>query len=198
MLYDNQLVLTGKVNDVGNYTRTNVKNSFRRGVEVEASLQPNSKLQWNVNFTLSQNRIKDFQEFANDYDNGGQKETKFGTTDTAFSPTLIGASQLAYSPAKGFTVALLSKYVGKQYLDNTSNDGRKLEAFATQDVRLAYEWKMKASTLTFSCLLNNVLGAEYESNGYTYGYWSGGERVTENFYYPQAGRNFLLGVGLRF
>ncbi|TAE09284.1 MAG: TonB-dependent receptor [Bacteroidetes bacterium] len=198
MLYDNQLVLTGKVNDVGNYTRTNVKNSFRRGVEVEASLQPNAKLQWNVNFTLSQNRIKDFQEFTDDYDNGGQKETKFGTTDIAFSPAFIGASQLAYSPAKGFTVALLSKYVGKQYLDNTSNEARKLDAFATQDVRLAYEWKMKASTLTFSCLLNNVLGAEYESNGYTYGYWSGGTRTTENFYYPQAGRNFLLGVGLRF
>ncbi len=197
MQYDNQLVLTGKVNDVGNYTRTNVKNSFRRGVEVEASLQPNAKLQWNVNFTLSQNKIIGFQEFTDDYDNGGQKETKFDKTDIAFSPTLIAGSQLAYSPLKDFTVSLLSKYVGKQYLDNTSNENRKLEAFTTQDLRLAYEWKRQASTLTFTFLLNNVLNAQYESNGYTFGYWAGGERVTENFYYPQAGRNFLVGVGIK-
>jgi iron complex outermembrane receptor protein len=198
MHYDNQLVLTGKVNDVGNYTRTNVKNSFRRGVEVEGSLQPNAKLQWNINFTLSQNQIVGFQEFTDDFDNGGQRELKFDRTDIAFSPNLIAASQLAYAPVKGFTVALLSKYVGKQYLDNTSDESRKLDAFTTQDVRLAYEWKMKQSTLNFTFLVNNVLSASYESNGYTFGYWAGGERVTENFYYPQAGRNFLLGVGLRF
>jgi len=198
MLYENQLIPTGKVNDVGAYTRTNVKNSYRQGVEVEASLQPNAQLQWNVNFTLSQNKIRNFNEFTDDYDNGGQKEVAFPKTDIALSPNVIAGSQLAYSPIAGFTIAWLSKYVGKQYLDNTSNDTRKLDAFATQDLRLAYTYEMQASTLTITCLLNNVLNAKYESNGYTYGYWSGGERVTENFYYPQAGRNFLLAVGVKF
>ena len=198
MHYDNQLIPTGKVNDVGAYTRTNVERSYRQGIEAEASLQPNTKWQWNLNFTLSQNKIRDFREFTDDYDNGGQQEVAFSTSDIAFSPNVIAGSQLAYSPIQGFSIAWLSKYVGKQYLDNTSNEARKLNAFATQDMRLAYVWKMKQSTLNFTLLVNNVLSAKYESNGYSYGYWSGGKRVTENFYYPQAGRNFLLGIGLSF
>jgi iron complex outermembrane recepter protein len=198
MQYNNQLVLTGKVNDVGNYTRTNVKNSFRRGIEVEANWAISTKFQYNLNFTVSQNRIKDFQDFTDDYDSGEQKETKFATTDIAFSPNIIAGSQLSYIIAKGFTFTLLSKYVGKQYLDNTSNEERKLKRYSTLDMRLAYEWKTKVGEFVFSCLINNILSTKYESNGYTWGYWSGGTRTTENFYYPQAGRNFLIGIGLKF
>ena len=34
--------------------------------------------------------------------------------------------------------ALLSKYVGKQYLDNTASNDKKLNAFYVQDIRLTY------------------------------------------------------------
>jgi iron complex outermembrane receptor protein len=93
-----------------------------------------------------------------------------------------------------FETSLLSKYVGKQYLDNTSNEARSLKAYTTQDIRLKYTLKKGP---VFTLLLNNVLNKIYSSNGYTYSYRYAGAMTTENFYYPQAGFNFLVGVVIR-
>lgn len=198
MDYKNQLVLTGQVNDVGNSIRVNVPNSYRTGLELEGAVALSKQWKWNANATFSQNKIANFTEYVVDYDNGGYEEINHGKTDISFSPNLIVGSQLTYVPAKNVEMSLLTKYVGDQYLDNTSNASRKIDAYLTNDLR--FIWNLTpswAKQVSVKVLVNNILSETYSSNGYTFGYIAGG-RVQENFYYPQAGRNFMVGLDLKF
>lgn len=198
MDYKNQLVLTGQVNDTGNSIRVNVPDSYRTGLELEGGVMFSRAWKWNANATFSQNKIANFTEFVIDYDNGGYQEIRHGRTDISFSPNVIVGSQLTYSPLKNVELALLTKYVGKQHLDNTSSEDRVLDPYLTNDLR--FIWTLTphwAKQISVSALFNNVLNETYASNGYTFGYIAGG-RVQENFYYPQAGRNFLVGVTMKF
>jgi iron complex outermembrane receptor protein len=198
MKYKNELVLTGQINDVGAYNRVNIPNSYRAGLELEVGTALTKQLRWNVNATFSQNKVKTFTEFLDDYDTGEQKLNHYSNTDIAFAPGFIGGSQLLYTPVKGLEIGLLSKYVGKQYMDNTSNENRKLDAYFVNDLRFIYTIKPKGmNEISFSLLLNNVLSELYESNGYTFSYISEGKIATENFYFPQAGRNFLAGIKIK-
>jgi iron complex outermembrane recepter protein len=201
MNYKNQLVVSGQLNDVGNPIKINVPESYRAGVELEVTAQLNKKWQWNANATLSQNQVKNFTEYIIDYDDpdGGYQTTTFDRTDIAFSPRVIVGSQLVFKPLKNLELGLLSKYVGQQYLDNTSNSARTLDAYFTNDLRLIYDIKPTfCKQITISALANNILDHRYESNGYTYSYIYDKQTITENFYYPQAGRSFLVALGLKF
>jgi len=204
MDYKNQLVLTGEVNDVGDGVRTNVADSYRTGIEAQLGLALSRNLRWDVNATFSTNKIKNFEEvifdFGENFDEFNEVRTTFEDTDIAFSPNVIFGSQLAFTPATGLELALLSKYVGDQYLDNTSNLGRQIEAFFVNDIRINYTFNAKSfKGINLSLLVNNVLNEQYESNGYTFGYFGGADyEVRENYYYPQAGTNFLLALGLTF
>lgn len=198
MAYKNQLVLTGQINDVGGFTRINIPKSYRLGLELEAATTLTKQLRWNVNATFSQNRVGDFTAYLDNYDSGEQIVQAYKQTDISFSPNVIAGSQLLFAPAKGLEMGLLSKYVGQQYLDNTSSENRRLDAYFVNDVRLVYIVKTKfVQEITFTFLLNNVFSERYESNGYTYAYFSEGKTVADNWYYPQAGRNFLGGVRVR-
>ena len=199
MHYKNQLVLTGQINDVGNSIRVNVPKSYRTGIELEGAIAFNSRLKWNANATFSQNKIANFTEYIVNYDTGDYDLVNHGKSDISFSPNVIAGSQFTYSPQKNLEFALLTKYVGKQYLDNTSNETRKLDAYFTNDIRMT--WTIKptwAKEITLNFLLNNVFSERYESNGYTYGYIAGETLTQENFYFPQAGRNFLVGLNFHF
>ena len=199
MQYRNQLVLSGKINEVGNYNRINIPVSYRRGIELEAGWLITKPLRWNVNATISQNRVDNFTEYVDNYDSGGQQAIAHTETDIAFSPDLIIGSQLLLTARKGLELALLSKYVGKQYLDNTQNEARKLNAYFVNDLRLIYTLKPRLfNEIAFTALLNNALNYRYESNGYTFSYVAEGKLSTENYFYPQAGRNVLIGVRVRF
>jgi iron complex outermembrane receptor protein len=194
MDYQDQLVLTGAVNSVGEAIRTNAVSSYRLGVEASLNYQISKRLLWNGNITLSQNRIQNFKEKITDYDTYDQVVINHGNTDIAYSPSVIAGNTLTFATGS-FEASLLSKYVGKQYLDNTSNEARSIKAYTTQDIRLKYTIKKGPA---FTLLLNNVLNEMYSSNGYTYSYRYAGKTTTENFYYPQAGFNFLLGASIRF
>ncbi len=194
MNYQDQLVLTGAVNSTGDAIRTNVEKSYRLGLEAVLNYQFSKRLIWSGNVTLSQNRIQNFQEKMFDYDLNQEVVINHGNTDIAYSPTVIYGSTLTYTFG-AFEASLLRKFVGKQYLDNTSDDARSLKAYSTHDIRLKYTMKKGPA---FTLLLNNVLNEMYSSNGYTYSYRYGGATTTENFYYPQAGFNFLLGASIRF
>jgi iron complex outermembrane receptor protein len=199
MHYKNQLVLTGQINDVGNSIRVNVPKSYRTGIELEGAVAFNSHLKWNANATFSQNKIANFTEYIVNYDTGDYDLVNHGKSDISFSPNVIAGSQFTYSPKKNLELALLTKYVGKQYLDNTSSETRKLDAYFTNDLRLTYTIKPTwIKEISFNFLLNNIFSEKYESNGYTYGYISEGALTQENFYFPQAGRNFLVGVNFHF
>ncbi|MEY3955698.1 MAG: hypothetical protein RLZ73_152 [Bacteroidota bacterium] len=194
MNYQDQLVLTGAVNSTGDAIRTNVESSYRLGVETMLNVQISKRLVWSGNVTLSRNRIQNFKERMTDYDTYDQIVINHGNTDIAYSPSVIYGSTFTYTVG-ALEASLLRKYVGKQYLDNTSDDARSLAAYNTHDIRLKYTLKKGP---VFTLLLNNVMNEQYSSNGYTYSYRYGGATTTENFYYPQAGFNFLLGASIRF
>lgn len=199
MDYKNQLALTGEVNDVGAYTRTNVSNSYRTGVELQGSWNLLKNLQISANATLSRNKISNYKEFIDNYDEGKQLINRMESTDLAFSPNIIAGSEVLYQPFKNFEVSLISKYVGEQFLDNTSNDQRKIDDYFVNDIRMSYVFNPPFfNEIAFNLLVNNIFDIEYEANGYTYSYKAGGEVNTFNYYYPQAGVNFLAGVSLKF
>ena len=117
MCYKNQLVLTGQINDVGAPIMVNVNKSFRTGLELQLGVQIAKNFQWQGNTTLSINKIKDFTEYVDNWDTWGQESFYLGTTDIAFSPNVIANSQFVYTPAEGFSLSLVSQYVGKQFID---------------------------------------------------------------------------------
>ena len=199
MIYQNQLVLNGRVNDVGAYIRENVDQSYRLGIEVMTSINILKNLSLNANFTWSRNRILNFTEYVDDYDNGGQQVIEHGETEISFSPNYIANAVLTYRPIKNLDIAFITQYVGEQFLDNTSNRDRMLNDYVTNNFRVHYNIKWKFfKEIGVGVQLNNIFNQFYESNGYTFSYIAGGETTTENFYYPQAGFNFMTMLTLKF
>jgi len=198
MNYKNQLVLTGEINDVGAYTRTNIPKSYRAGIELQGGVKFNAWANVTANLSFSQNKVIDFAEFIDDYDNGGQKINSYQSTDIAFSPAVVGGASINFLPFKNAELSLLGKYVSKQYLDNTSNNNRVLNSFYVQDVRAIYTLKKKwLKEVNIIAQVNNIFAKKYEPNGYTFSYFVGGETVTENYYFPMAGMNIMVGVNIR-
>ena len=143
MYYKNQLILTGQINDVGAYTRTNIPNSYRTGIELAWSKLFFEKLTWNANIAVSSNKVINYDEYVDNWDDGTQNVKHYAVTDIAFSPAVIAYDQLNYIFAhwqhasnareNSFSLALISKYVGKQYADNTSSSMRQINAYALHD-----------------------------------------------------------------
>lgn len=203
MNYTNQLVLTGQVNDVGAFVRTNAGSSYRMGVELQGAIKLTDRWQWDANVTFSRNKIDEYVEVLTDYGPTFEDEVvverKFTDTDIAFSPNVIAGSSLRFIPVKNGEIALMSKYVGRQYLDNTQNTNRSIDPYFMNDLRLSYAWKPSfIKQVDFSFMFNNIFDVKYESNGYTWGYMGGGVEYRENYFYPQAGRNFMAMIAVRF
>jgi iron complex outermembrane receptor protein len=198
MNYRDQLVLTGAINDVGSYTRTNIPNSYRLGIELQGGASLASWLRFNANLALSRNKIGSFTEYIDNYDNGGQNPVAHKDADISFSPNIIAAGTITIKPVQAVEINLLSKYVGKQYMDNTQNEQRKLNAYFTEDLQAVWtirhvvfkEWKLTAQ-------VNNLFNRKYEPNGYTYSFIYNNSLSTENGYYPMAGTNFMLGLNIK-
>jgi iron complex outermembrane receptor protein len=195
MHYKDQLVLTGKINDVGAYTRTNVPKSYRAGVEIEESWLISKKWESNGTVTFSKNKIEHFTEYFDDYDNGGQASINHHNTDITLSPNLTGTHNLVYKLNERTNITWTSRYVSKQYLDNTQNESRTLDAYFLNDLNLSYKLidKKKWKAL-FQFYAINVLDEKYEPNGYTYSYIYGGTTTTSNNFFPMAGRNFFASI----
>ena len=197
MNYHNQLVLVGNINDVGAYTRINVPGSYRLGIELQGKLELTDFVNIAANLTLSKNKIKNFTELIDDYDNGSTKNNFYKSTDISFSPSVIAGGSINFVPVKNAVISLLSKYVGRQYLDNTSQKSRSLNPYYLQDIRLSYLIENKIFKATNIIVqLNNVLNKKYEANGYTFSYIAG-SLATENYYFPMAGFNFMVGLNFR-
>ncbi len=198
MDYTNQLVLTGQLNDVGSPIRTNAPESYRAGIELVGSYIVNKYLQLGANFTFSQNKILNFTDYVVDYDNGGYQEENFKSTDISYSPNVIGGINITVKPIAGATIDWNTKYVGQQFMDNTSSESKSLDAFNVTDLRLGYNLPVKwVDRLNVHLLIANLFDQEYTPNGYTYSYIYG-EKITENFYFPMAGINFMAGVSVDF
>jgi iron complex outermembrane receptor protein len=193
MDYTNQLVLTGQINDVGAYNRVNIANSYRAGAEFEFEWQVMSKLAFSGNFVYSINKIDAFTEFVDDYDTGDQLQFQYTNTNIAFSPNITSAATISWKPFSFLRFDLVNRYVGEQFLDNTSSNDRKLDDFTVTDFRLNYSIKLKEGrAIELSYQLANVLDQLYAPNGYTFSGFSGGTRLNFNTLYPQAGRNSMF------
>ena len=203
MWYDDQLINTGEINENGAPVRTNVPESYRSGVELEAAVQFHPQLQWSSNLTLSQNRIPEFTEYVDEYTEQwefiGQQENIHKNTPISFSPSVIGASNISGEVA-GVQIDWNSRYTGRYYLDNTGNPDRSLDPWWVNDLILSYDWAglLFTDEISFRVMINNVLDERYESNGYTFGYMLGEEHIQQNYYFPQAGRHVLGGITARF
>ena len=189
MDYQNQLVATGELNEVGARKRVNSGNSYRRGIELDANYKviPNH-LNIFGNLTLSQNRNINYEEEV--WDEKGISSIKnYGKTKISMSPDVISAFGFEAIPFKNVLINLTNKYIGEQYLSNTEPADGKLDSYLVSDLLIRYSPKVKGiKNLEFSFLINNLFDVEYESNGYYYG---------KAFYFPQAGINVLGGVSIR-
>jgi len=206
MDYQNQLVLTGEVNDVGAAIMTNIKDSYRRGIELIFGLVPAGKIRWDLNLTLSQNKIRNYTSYVDNWDYWSDPENEpyqlvdeLGETDLSFSPSLTGGSNIYYAPINGLKISLLSKYVGKQFIDNTSSDQRALDPYFVNDLHLQFVLKPSfMEEIGLNLMLNNFLNEKYESNAWVYRYYEEGVENKLDGYFPQAGIHFMAGLSLKF
>ncbi len=199
MDYRDQLVLTGAINNVGEAIRQNVDESYRAGIELQMAQAFTSKFNLAANITFSRNKISTFREVVPAFDGESENEVNdYQNTNIAFSPAIIAGGIFTFKPINNVELALLPKYVGSQYLDNTSNTNRKLADYWVTDFRINWQIPAQfAKNFGLSLLVNNLLNTAYASNGYTYSYLYYG-KITENFLYPQAGTNFLAALKIRF
>ncbi|RTQ49342.1 TonB-dependent receptor [Hymenobacter gummosus] len=200
MNYRNQLVATGQLNDVGTALRTNAPRSYRTGVELNGALALADKISLSANATFSRNRILNFRNVIYDADYNPVVDDVARTTTISYSPSFVGAATLEGQPLKGLRLALLGKAVSEQYLDNTASQQRRLAPYQVLDFRARYSIRPSfVKEIELGLLVSNLLNREYSANGYTYGYLgASGRQETFNFYFPQATRNFLASVGVKF
>ena len=201
MEYNNQLITTGEVNDVGAYIRENVKKSRRFGVELTNVLNTKD-FYVNSSLSLSRNLVYNFNETLYDYGADFSQyniiENKYGVTDLAFSPGVLLNNHFEWKANKFLSFILNSKYVGKQYLDNTSNEKRVLKDFLINDFKIQTNLTNNVfNNLFFKIEINNIFNVKYSSNGYTFGYYGGMDyEVRENYFYPQATRNIMFSISI--
>ena len=200
MLYDEQLVLTGEIDDVGNPKRTNSGSSYRIGLEIENRINISELFSFETNLTLSSNKNKNIFSMVDG------ALYNYGKTNISFSPSFVGSNAIIYQPSEKISLSLLSKYVGKQYMGNTDQPNSILESYFVNDLNITYSLKPEKifQSISINFLINNILNKEYISNGYYYTYddtWSvpGQIKTLDGAgYYPQATRNFLAGLVFEF
>lgn len=200
MLYKDQLVLTGALNDVGSAIRENSGDSYRLGLEIDGMWRFAKKWQINPSVTFSSNKNVDYKAQIN----GEMKN--LGNTNISFSPNVIVGNALTFSPKNNFNISLLTKFVGEQFMGNVDSEASKLDSYVTNDINIVYEMPLKKwfKSISFSVLANNIFNVKYISNGYYYTYDDDysvpGSIITKEGagYYPQAQFNILGGVSLKF
>ena len=182
MAYQDQLILTGTLDDVGNPIRSNSEKSYRLGVEMDAAIVLSSTFSLRPNLTLSRNKNIDLAVSGQNY----------GTKDISYSPSVIAGNSFIYKPTESLQIIWLQKYVGQQYMNNIESPEAKLADYFINDLNVTYEIKPKSvfKSIVFKGLVNNIFDKKYISNGYMWDIYP--------YYYPQAGTNLLAGITLLF
>jgi len=199
MYYHEQLVLTGAINDVGSPVMTNVPVSYRTGAELAATISLTASLKWEPSVTISHNKIQSYTEYIDNWDTWQQLAVEHKDIDLAFSPSVIANSNLSWKAFRGFNINLISKFVGRQYIDNTQSSDRQLDPYFVNNLLISYIIKQEfLKEFGFSLMINNFLNEKYESNAWVYRYSSGNTMQKLDGYFPQAGINFMAGINVKF
>lgn len=201
MDYDDQLVLTGQINNVGADVMVNVDDSYRAGMETVFGYKINSRINFDCNLSLSRNKIKKFSNFVEEYDSDwnylGQTENVIENTDISFSPNVIGGLNVNINIIQGLTASVHERYVGRQYIDNTSTLSRSLDPYHTTGISLNYQCKQNVfNDLTFNLSISNLFNKMYCSNAWVYRAMVGGSEFISDGYFPQAGISFMFGINI--
>jgi iron complex outermembrane receptor protein len=199
MNYKDQLVATGKINNVGEPIMTNVAKSYRMGIELSAGAQLIKMLRWDFNIALSKNKIQDFVMNIDNWDTWNQESVELGTTNLILSPSTVLSNIFTVTPISNFDISLVSKHVSRQYIDNTSYEYNSLDPYFVNDLKMTYSFStsfFKAVRVHFD--VQNIFDEKYETNGWVYNYMSGGNREVIDGYFPMAGINFMTGLTLEF
>jgi iron complex outermembrane recepter protein len=180
-----------------------VKKSFRTGMEISVGVRPWRFFDWNLNMTFSKNKILDFVEYYLDYKttdwSSESKSRNHGTVDIAYSPSIIGSTDLTFIVPDNVKFHLISKYVGKQYFDNTMNTNRMIDPYFVNSVRIDYLPSIqKIKNAELQLYVNNLFNVKYESNAYGGNWYEDNVEKTWSYYFPQAGINFMLRLGVKF
>ena len=226
MGYQDQLVLTGQLNDVGAYTRFNVDKSYRAGIEVDMNYNWKNVLTFQGNISCSKNKILNFNEFVDVSEKVGdeieylnQEVIAHGNSDISFSPEIVGFGELGWKPfrngsfVKNWKMFTNIKYVGKQYIDNTSNIHSELPAYNVVAIGMYLPIQLKKHRMDITFKLDNLFNKHYVNNGWAYRFKAigydvvtddpsiqveGHDYYTSIGYFPQAGRRFYLGAKYTF
>ncbi len=206
MDYTNQLVLSGEINDVGSAVMTNVKDSYRAGIELSGGIRLASWFRWDQNATFSQNKIVDYKGYVDNWDYWSdpgsepfQVEETLGRTDLSFSPGLIFNNQFEFQPVQNLHLHLISRFVGKQFIDNTSSEERVLDPYFINDARISYTlYPQFMEEISLQLQVSNLFNVKYETNAWIYRYYSEGEVGFYDGFYPQAGTHIMAGIRLKF
>jgi len=203
MYYKDQLVPTGELSSTGYPIMTNVAKSNRLGTELTAGIKPAGFFNWDISLTFSRNKIKDFTEYYTDYNTIDKSEEykskKLGTVDIAYSPDLTGSSDMTFRVIKNLEMHLISKYVGSQYFDNTMSPDRKIDPYFVNNLMAGYSPSIKGlKGAELQLLVNNIFNVKYESNAYGGNWFEDGREYTWSYFFPQAGRNFMIKAGFTF
>jgi iron complex outermembrane receptor protein len=203
MLYKDQLVPTGELSSTGYSIMTNVARSHRLGVEISTGIKPLSFFSWDINLTLSRNKIRDFVEYYNDYDTISwtltYRSKNLGSVDIAYSPSVTGNSDMAFKFLRIGKLHFISKYVGDQYFDNTMSTDRKLDPYFVSNVRIDFEPEIPGiKNAEFQVLINNIFNSMYLSNAYGGSWYEAGIEKSWSYYFPQAGINWMFRISLTF
>ena len=203
MLYKDQLVPTGELSSTGYSIMTNVEKSRRLGIELITALKPAEIFNWDFSLSLSRNKIPDFVEYYIDYNTSDwseeYKSKKLGKVDIAYSPSVTGTSDMNLRVLKNTEMHIISKYVGRQYFDNTMNPERMIDPYLVNNLRIDFAPVIRGiKGAEFQILVNNILNSKYESNAYGGNWYEDGIEKTWSYYFPQAGISFIIRAGFIF
>lgn len=204
MYYRDQLVRTGELDQTGDPLMTNVDKSYRAGIELSAAYRPVRFFSWHVNGSFSLNRVLDYVHYVSNYnedwDEEGYVEQHLGNTPLAYSPSIIIGNDFTFTPIRNFNISLVTKFVSKQYLDNSGDDTYMLKPYSFTNLRLSYTFHFKClRDLELFFNVNNLFNTKYENNAAMYSYYyMATDKYYEASYFPQAGINFLGGLRLKF
>lgn len=206
MDYDNQLIQTGRISEIGEALTSNINSSYRMGVELTLDMQLLRWLKWSLNNTFSTNKIKDFTEYVSHYDEQWNELSpiivRYSETDIAFSPSVVGNSTLSIDTRNIFA-SLHTQWVGKQFMDNTSSDSRAIDGYCVTNVNAGYTFRPSGfDEIGLSVRINNIFGAKYETSGWVASYVVDGtstleERTTDDGLAVQAETNFMIGLKIK-
>ncbi len=223
MDYRDQFVQTGQKSDIGEKLTTNVHKSYRAGMELTAGWDATPWLTLEGNAALSLNKIRDFDEFVEDWDdwkdnpdaakyhcdgNGDElRQFHYDNSTLAFSPSCILNGFVTFHH-KGFSATWHTNFVSRQYLDNTKNNDRSLPSYSVSNLKFGYVAKVTKACgikeVELGLSFNNILGRRYASYGWVYSAIAESYGHTnDNRYYqigftPSAGLTAMGSLTLRF